>query len=53
LAFATVNLKAVLKIAKLAIRLTVIAQRGAACGDRLCQHIADERDKGGGAGCGD
>jgi hypothetical protein len=49
-AFATIDLKAVLEVAKFAIGLTVIAQGGAAGGDRLGQHVADEGDEGGGAG---
>ena len=50
LAFATVDLKAVLEIAKLAIGLAVIAQGGASGLDRLGQNLADQGDEGGGGG---
>ena len=42
LTFAAIGAKAVLKIAKLAIGLAVVAQGGAAGLDRLGQDIADD-----------
>src|ERR1700691_4857502 len=45
LALAAVDRPAVLEIAKLAIGLHIVAQRGAAGFDRLVEHRADRRDQ--------
>ena len=47
LTFAVIDTEGVLKISKLAIGLAVIAQRGSSGGNRLGQHIADDRHKAG------
>ena len=47
LAFAVIDAEGVLKIPKLPIGLAVIAQRGSSGGNRLGQHIADDRHKAG------